>query len=336
MSRRVTDMDSPAEEYGFEDVWPRIAKHLDSVLRNRCIDQGLREDLIQDTAVRLLQAWDGLDLSRPVDGLAVTIATNLMRDHFRRRSNQEIVGEIPERPSDLDVERLGMARSELHRVGRAMTKLSPDHRMVLLGEISDGRPSRDRGAAATKMLRMRARRRLTAILETASGFVVGLNDRFRRDLFTEQGARMMAAALVMAAAGPAAGIPASTSQPTLVAHAIREPSEGDGARGKSQAPYRSRVSDRRTSLSPAAPPPATSARQAAPQRRLRPLALPFGDSEATIKARVEVYDMTVGIGEYGGPAPVCVSGVPGTPEPTDCPEEDEPAAGESDETDRRP
>lgn len=325
-------MDAAGDNYRFEDVWPGIAQHLENFLRSRSIDQTLREDLIQDTAVRLLQAWGGLDLSRPVDGLAVTIAMNLMRDHFRRRCNQEIVGEIPEKASDYDVEHVGMARSELQRVGRAMTKLSSDHRRVLLSEIGDGRRSIDRGVAATKMLRMRARRRLTAILETASGFVIGMNGRFRREVLSEQSAGIMAAAFVMVVTAPAAAmLPAPANAPRLVAINLGQP-----VQRQANESDRSPASGRSTGAAdrvgrPATPPPATST-ETVPQGRLRPLAVPIGDAEAAVRVKVEVNDdMAVGIGQYGGPAPVCASGVPGAPEPTTCPEEDEPGPGESDQ-----
>lgn len=317
MRRKISDMDGNGTGQRFDDVWPELARQLEGMLRSRGIDAPLRDDVVQDTALRLLQAWDDLDLTRPVDGLAVTIALNVMRDHFRRRCNQEVLGEIPERPSDFDVERAGMARSELHRVGRAMSQLSSDHRLVLLREISDRPNQDDRGPAAIKMLRMRARRRLRTILETASGFVVGFNAKLRRDLSSEPLSSLLAASLILAT-GPAAAVGAESGR-------VQTPRTITASKGGGQhhlgRPLRERIRSGPGAgaiVAAAHPPPVAGANDAA-SRGVRPLSIPFGDSEATVRVRVKVGDTTVEVGDSGGPAPVCLTGVPQAPPPMNCP-----------------
>lgn len=328
MRRSICDMEEEGSGQRFDDVWPDVARQVDAVLRSRGIDSSLREDLVQETAVRLLQAWHRLDLTRPIDGLAMTISLNLLRDHFRRRSNQEILGEVPEQPSELDVERLGMARSELHRVGKAMSKLSADHRMVLLSEVTDECAPGPRGPAALKMLRMRARRRLNSILETASSAAIGLSFRFRRDAWCEPAASVLAAAAIIIAAGPVVGGTQAGTSPT---HASR-PSTAIAVRSpvwEKPSPQPWSETRRGVNIATAAPlsPPAVS--DSPPQRSLRPVSVPLPNGEATMAVRVQVGQASVGVGQYGGLVPICVSGVPHTPEPTQCPEDEKDATDEA-------
>jgi hypothetical protein len=135
----------------------------------------LREDVVQETGLRLFKMWEDVDPERSPTGLALTIANNLLWDAVARHRNREVLGDVPERPAEHDVEELGIARLELARVSRGMQHLSEAHRTVLLAEIDENTPRPAATPAAVKMLRMRARRRLSALLEHASavGIFVG-------------------------------------------------------------------------------------------------------------------------------------------------------------------
>lgn len=197
---------SPSDAEAFEACWPQIARDLEVVLAKRGIEPHTREDLIQETALRLLARWERLDKTRPIVPLAATIALNLMRDDFRR-AKHEVVSEVESSGPAGDVEHEGLARLEFSRVAKAMKDLSISHRRVLLADVSDpptqslvdsrgprlatldGDPvpsgsAPPRSPAATKMLRMRARRRLAAILETA-GVLVGAVRLRLHQLFNE-------------------------------------------------------------------------------------------------------------------------------------------------------
>ncbi len=174
---------SASKRRSFEEEWPSLSSDLSRALRRRGVPPWLTDDIVQETGLRLFKMWDDVDFLRSPRGLALTIAGNLLWDEKHRRAAREILGSIPERPCDQDVERAGLARFELMRVRRAMGHLSPQHRSVLLAEIGDevepsGTP------AAVKMLRMRARRRLSALLDTASASgivsVFGLRARLWR------------------------------------------------------------------------------------------------------------------------------------------------------------
>ena len=211
--------------HSFEQQWPDLARRLDTMLAGKRVPPHKRDDIVQETGLRLFRMWGQVDPERPLWALVVTIALNLLRDEARKRPEREVLGLVPDRAADQDVERAGLARLEWRRVQSAMNQLSPDHRSILMAELGDDFETSSRGPNATKMLRMRARRRLNALLDvaSASGVVIGIRVRrlfdFERHVIairslmssTENLAAPAAAgflsavALFAAAAGPFAG-----------------------------------------------------------------------------------------------------------------------------------
>ncbi|HVF52537.1 MAG TPA: sigma-70 family RNA polymerase sigma factor [Actinomycetota bacterium] len=165
----------------FEEEWPDLARRLHSMLGAKRIPPWRREDIVQETGLRLFRMWDAVDPERPLWALTVTIALNLVRDEARRQASREILGAVPDiaAPSE-NVERSGLARVELRAVEKALTQMTPAHRSVLLAEVGDESVSSERGPNAVKMLRMRARRRLTSLLDAASASVGVVGLRLRK------------------------------------------------------------------------------------------------------------------------------------------------------------
>jgi hypothetical protein len=161
---------SPEKKRDFESEWPLLAKRLKSFLGRKNVPATKQDDLIQETALRLYKMWDTVDRNRPAWALTVTIALNLLRDEYRRAPHADVVAELPDIPQNYDVERAGLARVEIGRVRQALAEMSPAHRLVLLAEV--GHPSGVIDAGAEKMRRMRARRKLTEILERVSAIFV--------------------------------------------------------------------------------------------------------------------------------------------------------------------
>lgn len=164
----------------FEEQWPGLARRLDAMLAGKRVPPHKRDDIVQETGLRLFRMWDHVDPERPLWALVVTIALNLLRDEARKRPEREVLGLVPDRPADQDVERAGLARLEWRRVQKAMDQLSPAHRSILMAELGGDAALAARGANATKMLRMRARRRLSALLDVASASGVLIAVRIRR------------------------------------------------------------------------------------------------------------------------------------------------------------
>jgi DNA-directed RNA polymerase specialized sigma24 family protein len=161
---------SPEKKRDFESEWPLLAKRLKSFLARKNVPVTKQDDLIQETALRLYKMWDTVDRNRPAWALTVTIALNLVRDEYRKAPHADVVAELPDIPQNYDVERAGLARVEIGRVRQALAEMSPAHRLVLLAEVGHTSGVVDAGAA--KMRRMRARRKLTEILERVSAIFV--------------------------------------------------------------------------------------------------------------------------------------------------------------------
>lgn len=164
----------------FEDEWPQLAGRLRVALSARGVDPWLLDDVVQETGLRLFKMWEKVDPSRSPWGLTLKIATNLLWDHAHDKQRGEVVGNVPDVQDDHDTERAALARLELSRVRRALPLLSPSHRAVLLAEVGFPSTVTGRTQSALKVLRMRARRHLAALMDQASTFGVTLGWNVRQ------------------------------------------------------------------------------------------------------------------------------------------------------------
>jgi RNA polymerase sigma-70 factor (ECF subfamily) len=102
------------------------------VLRLTNQDHGLAEDVVQETMLRGWRHLSNLDKSQgSVRGWLFTVARNLVIDEWRsRRSRVElVVADVPDAPTDVDQTDWLI---QAWVVGEAVTRLSADHRAVLL------------------------------------------------------------------------------------------------------------------------------------------------------------------------------------------------------------
>jgi hypothetical protein len=169
----------------FEEAWPELAARLGATLRRRRVSPWLADDIVQETGLRLFKMWDSVDPDLSPWGLSLTIAKNLLWDSTHRQAARELLVDPPERTTSYDVETAGIARLELKRVARALGKMSHSYRSVLLAELG-GADVPSPSPAATKMLRMRARKRLNVILESASASCLATIGAARRWAFDAQ------------------------------------------------------------------------------------------------------------------------------------------------------
>ena len=162
---------SPEAERNFEAEWALLSRRLRLLLSRKRVPLSQHDDLVQETALRLLSMWESVDRHRALWPLTVTIALNLLRDRGRAITKDDLVAELPDLASGHDVETVGIARIELERVRRALDELSPSYRTALMREIGLSAASVSPEGAADKMIRMRARRKLKLALENVSGLV---------------------------------------------------------------------------------------------------------------------------------------------------------------------
>jgi hypothetical protein len=171
--------------------------------------------------------WPQVDRDRDLFPLAATIARNVLIDGSRRRDGKEIVTEVPDRPSHEDVERSVLSRLDLARVAETLPKLGDSQRRALLQVVAGERALPT--TSATKMVRMRARRRLAHLMGAASAFVTGALWRVVRGADGHSapiaGSALVATLAVLSphpATAPQHGSYPARNQPSIVVAPMRE------------------------------------------------------------------------------------------------------------------
>lgn len=175
ISKRALHQQTNAE---FDGTWVEISRRLDRFLAAKGIPTHTREDVIQETAVRLWERWTRLDRSSPLWNLAVTIAMRLVYDEHRRRRKIELVAEVDAAAVGGEIQALQHA--QLREAVSTIGRLPRGYRNVLLAQIGEAdSPTRNRNEL--NVLRFRARRALRQRLGRWAPSAVSV--RFR-DLWT--------------------------------------------------------------------------------------------------------------------------------------------------------
>jgi len=157
----------------FDEAWPELETRLRRSLTARRVPAQDRDDVVQETALRVYRVWDSLDPTRSAWPFVVTVAVNFWRDIVRERTGRIAVvhpSASIEVTDHQDVERDVLARQELASVRIAWRALGPEQRRLLLAteEFADTvRPLRP----AERVARMRARRQLARAVGRASAVV---------------------------------------------------------------------------------------------------------------------------------------------------------------------
>jgi RNA polymerase sigma-70 factor (ECF subfamily) len=154
------------DEAAFHHLYRRTARPLRAYLVRSCGDLTLADDLLQEAYLRMLRSgFDGEDDDHRKNYL-FRIATNLLRDHFRRSKPES--DQVPERDDSPGHDQAVHLRSD---VGRAMAELSPRDRQMLWLVYVEGASHQEvakalglRTASIRSML-FRARQRLAGQLQ---------------------------------------------------------------------------------------------------------------------------------------------------------------------------
>lgn len=158
----------------FDEAWPALAERLRRTLTARGVPAQDRDDVVQETALRVYRSWTGLDPTRSVWPFVITVGINIWRDIIRERTGriaQVHPTEHIEVTADQDVEHEVLARQELANTVVAIRALAPEQRRLLLAteEFHDTvRPLRP----AERVARMRVRRQLAKAVGRASAAFV--------------------------------------------------------------------------------------------------------------------------------------------------------------------
>ncbi len=133
---RVARRDQGALELFFEQYYDRVYAHVVNLMR----DPVLSQDLTQDVFMRLQKVIGKLDPDRDPTGWVFTVATNVVRDHWRsaeHKREQAAAGtgdpaELNLPHPDRDVQAAMEKDEELRAVWAALRQLSMDDREVIL------------------------------------------------------------------------------------------------------------------------------------------------------------------------------------------------------------
>jgi RNA polymerase sigma-70 factor (ECF subfamily) len=176
---RVRDRDPRAMNRFFETYYHRVHGYAARLLR----DAVLAEDLTQEAFLRMHGALDRLDADRNPTGWVFTIVTNTIRDYWRSRTHRaaarqvslDEAWELPSRDSRSDPAEALDAKETAEAVRRAMGRLSPADREILLlrtfRELETGEIVEMLGitAEAARQRHSRAVRRLGAAMRQVQG-----------------------------------------------------------------------------------------------------------------------------------------------------------------------
>lgn len=149
----------------FESAWPQLSSRVHAMLLGRGIAPDVADDVVQEAGIKLFGAWDRADPKRPLWPFVKTIAMNCLCDRLRREQVFP-VGDIPDQPTNYDLEDHVLARTRLRFVGSAISGLRESDRELLLKEVTV--PAKG-ATSRIKMARMRARRKLERALQDVAG-----------------------------------------------------------------------------------------------------------------------------------------------------------------------
>lgn len=153
------------DEQAFQGLYARTARSLRAYLARVTGSRPLADDLLQETYFRFLRSSFSSDDELHQKNFLYRIATNLMRDHFRRPRREQ--GEIP----DVGVEETISEEVERRTdVGEALAQLGARDRAMLWLAYVEGSSHEEIAAAlglrasSIRSMLFRARQRLAGIL----------------------------------------------------------------------------------------------------------------------------------------------------------------------------
>jgi RNA polymerase sigma-70 factor (ECF subfamily) len=162
------------DEEAFSAFYERTARALWGYLSRVSGDAQLADDLLQEAYYRFLRARGKYQTEQHRRNYLYRIATNLVRDGYRRNSHVRMVpiGDDVHATQDGDAAARTERRTDLQR---AMTHLKPRERQILWLAYAQGSSHREIAdsigvkAGSVKLLLFRARRKLAGLLRGAPG-----------------------------------------------------------------------------------------------------------------------------------------------------------------------
>lgn len=134
--RRFVDGDIGAFETIFRQAEPDTYRWLLRIVR----DPAIAEDLVIETFWRVYRSRATFDSSRNLQAWVRRIATNVARDHLRRRRIEVALPEALAQPAQPDP---AVDEDVRAKVRRAVAELPEKHRMVVMMALVEQQPQRE-------------------------------------------------------------------------------------------------------------------------------------------------------------------------------------------------
>jgi len=156
--------DPPMDSGAFAGFYERSARPLWAYLARVSGDPTLADDLMQESFVRFLCALRSEEGEVACRRYLFRIATNLLRDHWRRR-RQVSIEELPE-----ELIAVSPSSSSADLLGPALARMRPRERQLLWLAHAEGYTHREiaeitgLASASIRLLLFRARRKIASLL----------------------------------------------------------------------------------------------------------------------------------------------------------------------------
>jgi RNA polymerase sigma-70 factor, ECF subfamily len=173
----------------FAQVAEDLSSSLLHYLARYAGDRDLAEDLLQETMIRIARALPGFQQRSELKTWALSIATRVAADHFRKPANRLSIIDVADIPELPDSERLldqQLVIDEMNAcVRQVIDSLPADYRAALVLHDLEGMTAEETAevsgcsVAAAKIRIHRARRRLSEALRHECDFYRDGEDVFR-------------------------------------------------------------------------------------------------------------------------------------------------------------
>jgi RNA polymerase sigma-70 factor (ECF subfamily) len=157
----------PMDREAFAGFYERVARPLWAYLARTSGDPGLADDLMQESFVRFLCADTKTDGDVEARRYLFRIASNLLKDHWRRRTASSIE-ELPEGAFASQTSAIQMDSDAL--LAPAMAKMRPRERQMLWLAYAEGYSHKEIaevmgvGTTSVRLLLFRARKKMAGML----------------------------------------------------------------------------------------------------------------------------------------------------------------------------
>ncbi|MEY2421961.1 MAG: hypothetical protein QOI95_2028 [Acidimicrobiaceae bacterium] len=154
-----------------EFVWPEVAARLRSMLRRRGVRHHDIDEIVQETAARVISTGVRYDDADDLFRWASVVGGRLAID-LRRRGARLSEDELPDRADTVDVAMAAEHRVVLGAVRNRLPELSLRDQEVLLSSFHDEPAATRRESVRVAVARHRARNRLRVLLDGLAGSAI--------------------------------------------------------------------------------------------------------------------------------------------------------------------